>query len=89
MSIGKNSLKRVQSAAQEKETASASFIVSTAPDMESSEVLVEKPAAKKTATKKAPAKKSAPKKTAAPKKAAKKQETNSYPIGSEMPVYLL
>lgn len=88
MSIGKNSLKRVQSAAQEKETASASFIVSTAPDMESSEVLTEKPKAKKPATKKAPAKKSAPT-TVAPKKAAKKQETNSYPIGSEMPVYLL
>ena len=86
MSIGKNSLKRVQSAAAEKESAHAPFIVSEAPDMEGSTVLPEKK----------PVKKAAPKKSASPKKSTAKAKakkasiaTVSYPIGAEMPIYLL
>ena len=91
MSIGKNSILRVQNA----EKNGAAPIVNEAPDMENSTVIEEpkKAAPKKTASgaksaKTAP-KKSAPKKAAAPKKEAKKNELTYCQIGDEMPVYLL
>lgn len=94
MSIGKNSILRVQNA----EKNGAAQIVTEAPDMENSTVNeVKKAAPKKTAAgaksaksapKKSAPKKSAPKK-ATPKKAAKKNELTYCQIGDEMPVYLL
>ena len=92
MSIGKNSILRVQNA----EKNGAAPIVNEAPDMENSTVIEETPkkkaAPKKTAssaksTKAAP-KKSAPKKNA-PKKAEEKNMLTYCQIGDEMPVYLL
>ena len=99
MSIGKNSILRVQNA----EKTGAAAIVTEAPDMENSTVneepkatpkktAMKKAAPKKTAaaksTKSAP-KKNAPKKAAAPKKEEKENALIYCQIGDEMPVYLL
>ena len=92
MSIGKNSILRVQNA----EKSGAAQIVTQAPDMENSTVTE---APKKTAPKKSAPKKNAPAKTATKKSNAKKasapkEETKANTltycqIGEEMPVYLL
>lgn len=86
MSIGKNSILRVQNA----EKNGAAQIVTEAPDMENSTVIEapKKAAPKKTTAKKAAPKKTAPKKVSAPKKEAKNTLTYCQ-IGEEMPVYLL
>ena len=90
MSIGKNSILRVQNA----EKSGAAQIVTEAPDMENSTVIEEpkKVAPKKTAgsaksAKAAPKKRTA--KKSAPKKAAKTSEITYCAIGDDMPVYLL
>ena len=87
MSIGKNSILRVQNA----EKSGAAQIVTEAPDMENSTVIEEpkKAAPKKSTAKKSAPKKSAPKKASAPKKEVKKTELTYCQIGDEMPVYLL
>jgi len=87
MSIGKNSILRVQNA----EKNGAAQIVTEAPDMENSTVIEEpkKTAPKKTTAKKSAPKKAAPKKASAPKKAAKTSEITYCAIGDDMPVYLL
>ena len=87
MSIGKNSILRVQNA----EKNGAAQIVTEAPDMENSTVIEEpkkKTAPKKKTSANTAAKKSAPKKTA-PKKEEKKAELTYCQIGDEMPTYLL
>ena len=90
MSIGKNSILRVQNA----EKNGAAQIVTEAPDMENSTVIEEpkKAAPKKTAGGAKSAKASPKKRTAkksAPKKAAKTSEITYCAIGDDMPVYLL
>ena len=62
MPIGKNSIKRAVNNGYSK-------VKTTAPDMENSVVVEEKPAVKKASAPKAPAKKPATKKAVAPKKA--------------------
>ena len=86
MSIGKNSIFRVQNA----EKNGAAPIVNEAPDMENSTVIEPKKKAipKKTATT-AAKKKAAPAKTRAPKKVTPKNELTYCQIGEELPTYLL
>ena len=96
MPIGKNSIKRAVNNGYSK-------VKTTAPDMENSVVVEEKPAVKKTTTAKKPATKKAvttkkaetvkkaveTKQTAPKKPTIKLAEVKKYQIGEELPIYLL